>query len=863
MDEDLKAFGEKLKKLRTAVGLSQRVLVEQLDAIAHARGEVGPLGISYQLIGKWEQAYVHKGRQWKPSRQYVLYLIEAFADQLTIVEAQQWALQAGYTFGKTDLQAFFPPDLDWPPTQAPQLPDVYVNRQYLEATILDKLKNERVQALVLYGYGGTGKTTLATRIAELLVFDFPDGVIWIPVQPEDTVSRILDVIAESLGFISNEDSVANRARRLHSRLRKKRCLLVLDDVSAMPDLAHLRLGTKTSRLLGTTRDAKVAPLLQAASLSVGGLTDDEGLALLTRWAGHQIEGEELVRRLGGLPLALTLAGAQLQAGLTLESLLAAFRNQKVDLSILDMDDPQSRSESLTRCFDVSYQYLDAQTRQRFAQLGYFVGRHLPEAALIAVWDVTPRQAHDTLKKLLRFVFLDQARPGVYRFHPLLQDYARQKLSPSSAGHQAIRRRHAVWHIRYALYHPGILADDLKPAPDLDRAWPDIIAGITWATHHDPQLAAQATLLAHTERPALLEEGGVPFIEAVDTHLSRSTDRLEQAVLHELLGDLYLLRENIEEGTSHFEKAGTLWEMMENGLAASRVKLRVAGTHLLRQDQETAAKIARQAQLILQQCVPIPDDNLAEARTLFYWFNMIYNPLIRWIDLPEADVASLAELARQTGHEILSARGLHIYASYCVTSAVQRPQEIRQRGRDLALEAYFLWRSCDRKEQADSEVSFGKYHLTRRFSRRTAIRFARRRSQQTPRISLSQVRLIKNEGVRWWLEASETQRIDWLSWMLPRYLDAENCPRHPVKDTVLPKLPPESRANRWVKDILNVGMLGQQGRRLMKGQPPPDHLLNGPEWRVLSGQRVLPLRGNERRQLVERYLRTLETQVKSV
>jgi hypothetical protein len=375
------------------------------------------------------------------------------------------------------------------------------------------------------------------------------------------------------------------------------------------------------------------------------------------------------------------------------------------------------------------------------------------------------------------------------------------------------------------------------------------------------LATCAALLAHTERPALLEEIGRPLVEAISTYLMTQVEPVEQAILHELLGDLYLLQENIEAGLAHFELAGRLWEKLEHNLAGSKIKLRTAGAHLLRQDQESAAEAARQAQTLLKQCIPINDHTLGEARTLFYWFNMIYNPLIRWAGLPEADVAALAELAHQTSQIILYARALHIYTLWCLTHTLERPVEVRQRGRQLALAAYSLWRSSGQKEQADSEVSFSKYYLTRRFSRRTALRFARRRSAQTPQVSLSQTRLIKAEGKRWWLQASPEQRIQWLSWMLPRYLGAVNCPCQPVTGLPLSQLQAESRAYRWVEDILDIGMLGAQSRRiLLEQRRPSPHILNGPEWQVLRGQRVLPLRGSEAEQLIKHYLHLLEAQL---
>lgn len=860
--KDLKSFGETLKHLRKMAGLSQQALVERLNEI-HARTELGILPIEPQLISKWETAYNHRGRQWSPSRDHMFYLIEVFADHLTKGNAISWAIQAGHQLVERDLGAIIPPELDWPPVQALQLPSYHVRRRSLEALILEKINKEQVQTLVLWGAGGAGKTTLTIWMAKLLANRFPDGVIWVPIQTEDTIIDIQNSIAESLGFTLTDDSSAKRSRKLHSRLRKKQCLLVLDDISALLDLAELRLGSETCRLLCTTRDVKVASILEAPSIPIRGLTETEGLDLLANWTGRRVAAEELVTRLGGLPLALKLAGGQLRAGASLSELLSAFREEHVDLSVLDMDDAQTRAESLSLCFDLSYRHLSPTARRQFAQLGYFSRDSFEEAAIRVVWGVTLKEARTTLRQLQRFALLE--RTGrTFHLHPLLHDYARQKRSNASTDDRVVRRRHSIWHIRHVLYHPGINFDDSAQIPDVNQSWADVIAGVKWATSNDPKLASQAALLAHTERSALIEEIGPPLTEAVEGYLLKTTDRVEQVVLHELLGDLHLLQSNFEEGLTHFEQSSMLWQMMKNGLASSRAKLRVAGAYLLHQEQEAAAEAARQAQTILQQSMPLSDDDKVQAERLFYWFNMVYNPLVRWEYLPEEDVIALTHLAKQTNKPVLQARSLHIHRLWCTTQAVSRPSNVKQRGRQLALEAYSLWRASDRKDRADDEVSLTNYLLTHRYGQHTAIRFARRRSQTTPKINSSQLDLVQNEGLRWWLEANESQRISWLSWMLPRYLGADNRPRHPAQGTQLPSLKPDNLGFRSVEQILGIGILGNEGRRLpLQTQRPPHHLLCEPEWRVLSGHRAFAPVESESQELIRIYLEYLEAGYSSV
>jgi hypothetical protein len=734
------------------------------------------------------------------------------------------------------------------PLQFPPPPDFHVGRPDLEQTIRDRLQDGHT--LVLWGPGGAGKTTLAAWAAGALAGRFPGGGLWIESRGEESVAAVQERIARSLGATLAGQSLAERAGELRALLRGRPCLLVLDDVWTTPDLVHLQVTGESGRLLVTTRDAKVADLLGAPQVRVEGLADEEGLALLAAWAGGEVDeaaGRELVARFGGLPLAVCLSGARLRAGDDLAGLLAAFHQAQAGLAVLDMDDAATRAESLALCFDLSYRRLVDADRQRFAQLGCFAGT-FGETAAAAVWGLDAAQARNAFRQLLRFALLERDGPG-FRLHPLLRDYARQQLAAASEIEQVTHRRYAAWHIRYVLYHPQVLDGATGAAPDLERAWPDAVAGVRWAAGHEPRWAA---LLAHADRPALAEAVGPALAEAADTCLSEAVAGAEQALLHELSGDLALQQGNAEAGLAHFRQAAELWQAEGDGLAGSRAWLRVAGAYLLKQEPAAAAETARRAQALLAQGLSLaaPDGRGSAAR-LFHWLDVVYNPLVRWPELPEEDVAGLARLAQQTGQPDLAARGVHIHRLWCTTKAAPRSTEARERGRTLAVQACRLWRAGGRPDRADDEIAFAGYELTGRYSRRTAARYARRRSRSTPALDAGQVQAVRGEGMRWWLGASEEQRVGWLSRMLPRYLGAANAPA----------LPRGSRAWRWVEDILEVGIQGGQRRRLGASGPLPEgNGLNGPEWQALSGRQAYPWAGQPVARLISSYLLALEREV---
>ncbi|MFN8458780.1 MAG: NB-ARC domain-containing protein [Anaerolineae bacterium] len=533
---DLQAFGYKLQELRQKAGLTQKQLA-------------GQVFVSVDLLSKWERARKHQGRHWQPDLQSVLRLVKLFAHYLTPGEAQTWAIWAGHNLSTSQLAEIF----GAVPHQVPPLPPFYIHRTELEQALLEKFSLEQTHTLVLLGIGGAGKSTLAAWLAQSMAIDFPDGIIWIEQQGCLDFGRAQVWIARSFGTVLDEGSLAEQAAQLRSLLHGKRCLLILDDVWASSDLRHLLLCSSPSRMLITTRDAKVADILHVPFIRVAELTESQGLDLLTKWVGRTIPAAELVNLLAGHALALSLSGAQLRAGVTLSDLLAALQSQYGNLSILDLVEAEDRAESVIRCFDLSYDRLSPEQQQYFAQLSCFNGKFQLEAAA-AVWAITSELAQDQLRQLVRLALLQSDHSASYHLHPLLHAYARQKLLTRLAELRSAWRRYAIWHIRYVLYHPAVLDDVTDPAPSLDSIWPDIIAAVRWVAVCDPPLATLAALLAYTERPALVARLGLELIEAISRHVEQVQCGPELAILSELLGELHLLHNNMTDSLSCFQIA---------------------------------------------------------------------------------------------------------------------------------------------------------------------------------------------------------------------------------------------------------------------------------------------------------------------
>src|SRR6185295_17140807 len=176
-------------------------------------------------------------------------------------------------------------------------------------------------------------------------------------------------------------------------------------------------------------------------------------------------------RVGYLPLALTLLRALLQQGYRVAELLAHFRQETADLSLLDLGAASDRDQSMNACFDLSYERLPSlEAQQSFAQLGCFSGAFDLEAA-VAIAGLERPKARQRLDMLVRLALLSQAGQR-YRLHRLLRDHARQKLVTWPELAHTTWRRHAAFYIRRVLYHPQVLAGVIQTAPPLDETWAD-------------------------------------------------------------------------------------------------------------------------------------------------------------------------------------------------------------------------------------------------------------------------------------------------------------------------------------------------------------------------------------------------------
>ena len=242
------------------------------------------------------------------------------------------------------------------------------------------------------GPGGAGKTRLAAQVARLVAGRFADGAWLAELAPVADPAQVAAVVAAALGV--REQPGRPAAEALARALARQQVLLVLDNCehvigAAAALCAGLLAACDDVRVLATSREPlRVAgeARYRLASLALPDLDDlaeaarAEAVALFADRARHvdahfTLDEQtapavaRLVTRLDGMPLAIELAAAQVEA-LGVTGLLGRLDGRLALLAGGDRLAP-SRQRSLAATVAWSYQLLDENERRVFRAVSVF------------------------------------------------------------------------------------------------------------------------------------------------------------------------------------------------------------------------------------------------------------------------------------------------------------------------------------------------------------------------------------------------------------------------------------------------------------------------------------------------------------
>jgi predicted ATPase/DNA-binding CsgD family transcriptional regulator len=380
----------------------------------------------------------------------------------------------------------------------------FIGRSEAVGKVVGLLKGYRL--VTVTGPGGVGKTRLAGEVLQRVTGRFADGVAVVelaavsePALVDATVATALDV---------HQAAGMSIAEALAERLSRQQLLLVLDNCEHVLDAAAqlceaLLVAADDLTILATSREPlgladearyRLPPLTLPSTEAPEGAEAVRLFVDRARQADPEfaVEGAKsvllagLVRRLDGLPLAIELAAARVEAlGL---AQLAGRLEDRSRLLVSANRAVTARQRSLEATVEWSYQLLSQAEQQVFRRLAVFPGPFTLDAAEA----VAGPEAGQTVLRLVDCSLLVPPVTGPdgrsrYLMLQTLRSYGLDRLR--EAGEQ---RDAAAALAAYALEVAERAADvmavgsgEIPAALWLDAEDATVHQGLAWALEHDP------------------------------------------------------------------------------------------------------------------------------------------------------------------------------------------------------------------------------------------------------------------------------------------------------------------------------------------------------------------------------------------
>jgi tetratricopeptide (TPR) repeat protein len=390
----------------------------------------------------------------------------------------------------------------------PPLPE-FVGRSAELVELYAARANHDVRILSVQGPGGTGKTTLALKLADQLKSHYPDAQFYLDLrgaspQPLSVVEAQSAVLRAYLPTVRLPENEVELDRLYHSALMGKRVLLLLDNAAGAQQVAPL-LAQDGCITIVTSRDRIALPAMFSKEL--GKLSPSESrdflLRIVPRIDGQAARVAELCEH---LPLALRLAASALLISADLKIADYVQRMERLQWTgslplsersarnaSLSLTDARSPVHPVDAALSMSYDLLVPGLQKLWRMLAVFRDSFDVSAAA-SVWQITPVRTNNALDRLMAYSLIERNRAtGRYRLHDLTARFAESRSNDqemTTARQRFSAHYQSVLHEADALYEQG--GEFLRRGLGLiDLEWNNIQTGQVWAaTHVDDDHAAR-------------------------------------------------------------------------------------------------------------------------------------------------------------------------------------------------------------------------------------------------------------------------------------------------------------------------------------------------------------------------------------
>jgi len=396
---------------------------------------------------------------------------------------------------------------------------LFVGRGTEIANVLGLLRTGRPNIVVINGFAGVGKSSLALEVAWACVEKARRGaltgghslmpafraVIWIDAGPGRKLvfDEMLDAIVRQMGYreVSQKPPEAKR-RQVEALLRMEPVLIVIDNLDDDSDATITEFLTKVpepSSVMITTRKRMS---IQAHSVILRGLRPLEGRRLLRKLGRADgpdalLEADNslldaLCTATEALPLALHLSVGRIRDGESLEAVLEGFS--------------QARGPVFEHLFARSWASLSETSKRVLMAMMVFASSASREA-IAAVASLDGSVLDEAIQQLFRLWLLEH-RGGIrksdirYGVHPLTRAFARRRARGEYPGFERRARSNAAaYFLSYGSACGGLCEwrdYNWRVFDAMERDFSNILAVVDWAAEAQQHqvLVDYASLLMH-------------------------------------------------------------------------------------------------------------------------------------------------------------------------------------------------------------------------------------------------------------------------------------------------------------------------------------------------------------------------------
>lgn len=467
-----------------------------------------------------------------------------------------------------------------------------------------------VRSVNIYGQGGVGKTSLAIHVAyQLMQEHFADGQLYYDLHGSEpssvTPDRALDHFLRTLGVLPSDipEGIDERSAMFRSCVAGREMLLVLDDAADEAQIKPLLPGGRNCAVLVTSRRSQTGiSMLQNIRLDV--LHVPDAIELLRHIIGDRpvtAEPEavaDIVRKVDGLPLALSIVGARLAAA---PHRTVSFMAHRILDDRRRLDELEHSDKAVRTTIASTYDGLRPELRRLLGKLSLFNMETIPGWMAGAITGRGAEESHDLMDEAAAWQLLTpgQAEPTDcprYRMHNLIRLFLEEAASEltETERHGAVLHVTGAWLALVDQAHRQLYGGNYTVVRGKSPRWEppdDVVRQVVtdplgWMERERSGLLAAiaaASKYGFDEACWDLAVALVTLFEVrryhddwKETHetalelVLRTGNVRGEAATRCSLGSLYLSQRDVEQALPYLEKSRTLFEELcdVDGMALS-------------------------------------------------------------------------------------------------------------------------------------------------------------------------------------------------------------------------------------------------------------------------------------------------------